>query len=173
MQSTQVQFSHAQDHDFSGLDEGSSDLSLFQPQFADGVRCNHRGDLLAPDRECDLGHDAIDLYINDAADQRIARADSSKLGATSRKWRAPFGKVKMLVQFAFRNAMMSALSFDRLDFSCMDPPLESGITDAEHFGGVPKLHQFDMVTQESVPPLRSLLCRVHHKRSAPSARIST
>jgi hypothetical protein len=38
----------------------------------------------------------------------------------------------------------------------VDPPLESGITDAEHFGGVAKLYQFDMVTQESVPPARSL-----------------
>ena len=38
---------YAQDHHLSGLDEGSSYLSFFQPQFANGVRRNHRGDLLA------------------------------------------------------------------------------------------------------------------------------
>jgi hypothetical protein len=72
------------------------------------------------------------------------------------KWHALFGKMQVLVQFAFRNPVMPALSLDRLDFSRVDPPLESGITDAEHFGGVAKLYQFDMVTQESVPPARSL-----------------
>jgi hypothetical protein len=34
----------------------------------------------------------------------------------------------------------------------VDPSFEGGITDVEHFGGVAKLHQLDVVTQESVPP---------------------
>ena len=51
---------------------------------------------------------------------------------------------------------MPTLSFDRLDFSRMDPSLQSGLTDAEHFGGVAKWHQLDVVTPESVPPPESL-----------------
>ncbi len=42
--------SYPQDHDFSGLDEGGSDLSLFQTQFADSIRRNHRDNLLAADQ---------------------------------------------------------------------------------------------------------------------------
>ena len=38
---------HPQNHDFSGLDEGGGDLSLFQSQFADRIRGDHRSDLLA------------------------------------------------------------------------------------------------------------------------------
>jgi hypothetical protein len=36
-----------------------------------------------------------------------------------------------------------------MDFPGMDPSLQRGITDAEHFRGIPKLHQFGMVAQES------------------------
>jgi hypothetical protein len=131
---------------------------LFQPEFAHGIRRDHGGDLLAADGECDLGHNAFHLDVHDAADQLIARADSSKLGATLGKRRPLFGKVEVFVQFAFRNPVMPALSFDRLDFSRVDPSLQRGITDAEYFGRVAKLHQLDMVTQESVPPPGS--CRV-------------
>lgn len=146
--------SRAQDHDFSGFDEGSGDLSLFQPEFADSIRRNHGGDLLAADRQRDLGHDAVHFNVNDAPDQLIACADSSKLGATLGQGHALIGKVKVLVQFTLRNPVMAALSLNRPDFSGVDPSLESGITDPEYFGSVAKLHQLDMVTQEYIPSLR-------------------
>jgi hypothetical protein len=144
--------SRAQDHDFGGLDEGRSDLSLFQAELADSIRRNYRGDLLAADRQCDLGHDAIHLDVNDAADQLITRADSSKLGAALRQGHPLFSKVEVLVQFAFRNPVMPALSLDRPDCSRVDPSLERRVTDAENLGSVAKLHQLDTVTQGSVPP---------------------
>ena len=52
---------------------------------------------------------------------------------------------------------MPALRFDSPEFSRVDPPLESGITDAEHLGSVTKAHQLGMIAQESVPPPTSLL----------------
>ena len=58
---------YPQNHDFRGFDEGSRNLSFFQPQFADRICCDHRGNLLAADRQRDLSHDSIDLDVDDTA----------------------------------------------------------------------------------------------------------
>src|SRR5215813_2166348 len=44
------------------------------------VRGDDRGHVLTPNRECDLGHDAVNFDINDSADKLIASADSAELG---------------------------------------------------------------------------------------------
>jgi hypothetical protein len=96
-----------------------------------------------------LSHDSIYLDVNDPADQLITGADSAKLGAALRKRHPLFGKVQVFVQLAFRDAMMPALGFHGTHFPGVDPTLQRGITDAEHFRGVPKLYQFGMIAQES------------------------
>ena len=83
-------------------------------------------------------HDPFDLNVDNPTNELIARTDSPELSTTLRKRQSLFRKVKMFVQFAFRNPVVSTLCFDSPEFSRVDPPLESGITDAEHFCSVTK-----------------------------------
>jgi len=160
--------SYAQDHDFSGFDKSSNDLSFFQTQFTHCIRRYYRRDLLAPDRQSYLCHDSFDLNLNNPTDELIARTNSPKLSAALRG-RGPFiREAKVSVQFALWYTVMPTLRFDSPELARVDPSLESRIADAEHLGSVTKSHQFGMVAQESAPALTNLPYRGYHKRPAPS-----
>src|ERR1700683_475969 len=76
------------DHDFGGLHEGGDGLAFFQTQFANRVGGDDGGDALASDGEGDLGDQAVNFDVGDAADELIAPADAAKIGAA-------FGNVAM------------------------------------------------------------------------------
>jgi hypothetical protein len=76
------------DHDFGGLDERGDGLAFFQTQLANGIAGDDGGDALAADGEGDLGDQAVNFYIGDAADELVAAADAAKVGAA-------FGDVAM------------------------------------------------------------------------------
>jgi hypothetical protein len=161
--------SYAQDHDFSGFDKSSNNLSFFQTQFTHCIRRYYRGDLLAPDRQSYLCHNSFDLNLNNPTDELVARTNSPKLSAALRD-RGPFiSEAKVSMQFALRYPVMPTLRFDSPELPRVDPSLESRIADAEHLGSVTKSHQLGMVAQESAPSSTSPPCRGYHKRPASSA----
>jgi hypothetical protein len=139
---------YSQDHDFSRFDKGSRHLPFLQTHFANRVRCNHRGNPLSANRQGDLCHDSFDLNVEDAPDQLIPCADLPELSPTLRNRQSFFRKVKMLIQLAFGNPVMSALGLDGVQLSRMDPSLQRGIADAEHLGRVPGANQLGIIVQE-------------------------
>src|SRR6476646_4141979 len=139
---------YSQDHDFSRFDKSSSNLPFLQTQLANGVRGDHRGDSLSANRQGDLCHDSVDLDIEDAPYQLVAGADLPELSATLWNRQAPFCKVKVFVQLALGNTVMSALGLDGENLTGMDPSLQRGITDAEHLGSVTRTDQLGVFTQE-------------------------
>ena len=100
---------YSQDHDFSRFDKSSGQLPFLQTQLANGVRGDHRGDPLSANRQGNLCHDSVDLDIENAPYQLVAGADLPELSAPLRNRQAPFSKVKMLIQLALGNPVMSPL----------------------------------------------------------------
>ena len=77
------------------------------------VSGDDRGHVLTPNRECDLGHDAVNFDINDSADKLIASADSAELGTSF-----PYGdllpwQIQIFIYFTLGNSMVPTLSLDR------------------------------------------------------------
>jgi hypothetical protein len=100
---------YSQDHDFSRFDKSSGQLPFLQTQLANSVRGDHRGDPLSANRQGNLCHDSVDLDIENAPYQLVAGADLPELSAPLRNRQAPFSKVKMLIQLALGNPVMSPL----------------------------------------------------------------
>src|SRR5258708_3407739 len=92
--------------------------------------------MLARDRQRHLGHQALNLQVDDAAGKLVASADFSE-GLSAGGYRAsPRNGRKQAVDFGFRYAMMPARGLDRFDLAFVNPLLQCGITDAQHLADV-------------------------------------
>ncbi len=69
--------SDTEDHDLGGFDEGGYGFSFFEAHFAGGVGGDDGGDDLASDGEADLGEEAFEFEVDDAADELVASADGA------------------------------------------------------------------------------------------------
>jgi hypothetical protein len=121
--------SDTEHHDLSGFDQGGDGFAFFQAQLAGGVGSDDGGDDLAADGETDLGEEAFDFEIDDAADELIAAADGAHHLAL--RGFGAFGFVEERVQFRFGNAVVTARGFDGLELAAIDPLLDGGVGDAE------------------------------------------
>ncbi len=92
--------------------------------------------MLAADGESDLGHEAIDFDLNDAADELVAARNFAEVFAAGGDRLFVAGTVEEAVEFGFGDAVVAAGGFDGFDFLFVDPLLESGVTDAEDFRGL-------------------------------------
>jgi hypothetical protein len=76
-------------------------------------------------------------YIRNAADKLAPGANHPSLGDGS-----PFDPVEQeCIQFRFGDSIMAAGSFDRRDFSLVDPLLQRPITQTERRGRIQRAHQ--------------------------------
>jgi len=121
--------SDTEHHDLSGFDQGGDRLAFFQAQLAGGVGGDDGGDDLAADGEADLGEQAFDFEVDNAADELIAAADGAHHLAL-RSFGAS-GFVEEGVEFRFGNAIVAARRFDGLQLAAIDPLLDGRIRDAK------------------------------------------
>jgi hypothetical protein len=121
--------SDSEHHDFGGFDEGGYGFAFFEAEFSGGIGSDNGGDDLAADGEADLGHEAFDFELDDAADELIASADGAHGLAAGRL--GSFGFVEERVELRLGDAVMAAGGFDGAQFAAIDPLLDSGIRDAE------------------------------------------
>src|ERR1700691_1264039 len=99
------------DHDFGGLYQSGDGLAFFQAEFANRVGGDDGGNALATDGEGDLGDQAINSYIGDAADELVAAADAAEIGAAFGDVAVFGGAVQETVHFFFGDAVGAAGGF--------------------------------------------------------------
>src|SRR5262249_54500997 len=75
--------SDAEDHDFCGFDEGGGAFTGFEAHFSGRVGGDERSDVLFADAESDLGEEAAEFNVGDAADELIAAGDFAKFATAS------------------------------------------------------------------------------------------
>ncbi len=66
------------DHHFGGLDEGDGNVAFLQVKVGDGVGGDDGGDALHAERDDDLGEQAVNLDLGDAAEKLVAAADAAQ-----------------------------------------------------------------------------------------------
>ena len=126
--------SDTEHHDFGGFDEGGDGFAFLQSHFSRGVGGDDGGDGLTADGEADLGEEAFDFEVDDAAYELVASADGAHHLA--------FGGVGALgfeeegVEFGFGDAVMAAGGFDGFELAAVDPLFDGGVGDAEPQCGV-------------------------------------
>jgi len=130
--------SNPQNHHFGGFDEGGGRLSRLQLHLPGGARRDNGRNLLATNRNLDLGHQAANADRFDSSDQLISSADvaaqqlSFFLGLGS-------GAEKQPVHFTHRYAVMSAGGTDAADLLLVNPLLDGGKADPQLQGRVAEL----------------------------------
>jgi hypothetical protein len=125
--------SDTEHHDLGGLDESGDRFALLQAQLAGGVGRDDGGDDLAADGKADLGHQAFDFEVDNAADELVAAADGAH-GLTVRGFRAS-GFVEEGVELGLGDAVVAAWGFGGLDFAAVDPLFDGRVGDAEAQSG--------------------------------------
>ena len=110
MEETGIRDSDTEHHDLGGLDEGGDGFAFFEAELAGGIGRDDGGDDLAADGEADLGHEAFDFQVDDAADELVASADGAH-GLAARRLGA-FGFVEERVELGFGNTIVAAGGFD-------------------------------------------------------------
>src|SRR5215469_17951158 len=99
--------SHSKNHDFSGLDEGSSSLTGFKTHLASRPRCDDRRDPLFGDRKNHLGHKTTDLDTLNSANELISAAELAHQEGALRTGLG-CGPEQEPIHLTLRDTMMSA-----------------------------------------------------------------
>src|SRR5947209_18562585 len=129
--------SNSKNHDFSGFDQRRGQVAGLQAQFPCRVRRDNRSDALLADGELYLGQHSAEFHTHHAADELIPAADSAEVAAAL-AYRAPRQLLRQQpVNFAPRDAMVSAGDLRRLDYFLVDPLLQSEMADAHEIGRLP------------------------------------
>ncbi len=136
---------HANDHDFGGLDERGGGVALLETHFSNRIRGDNGGDALAADGEGDLGHQAADLDVQDAADELIAPADATKIGSSLLNRTVFLDAVEEFVNFGFGDTVMAPRRLHRAQLAFIDPLFERGIADAENLRGIARREQLGTI----------------------------
>ena len=131
--------SNTEHHDFRRFDKGGDRFSFFKAHFAGGVGGDDGGDDLAADGEADLGEEAFDFKLDDAADELIAAADRAH--HLTLRGLGTFGFEEERVELGLGDAVVAAGSFDGLKFAAIDPLLDGGVGDAEAESGIARSEQ--------------------------------
>jgi hypothetical protein len=121
--------SDTEHHDLGGFDERGDGVTGFELHFAGSVGGDDGCDDLATDGKFDLGHEALDFEIDDAADELIASADGAHHLALGRVGTLRF--VEHAVELGFGDAVVAAGSLNGFDFLVVDPLLDGGVGDSE------------------------------------------
>ena len=145
-------------HYFRRLDQGGGDLALLQSHFPDGIGGHDGCDVLIAHRQCDLSHEAADLYVQHSAHKLVAPADSSKILAPRFDGVAADRLGEETIDLRFWNSMVPALRLYCFQLSTIDPLLQRRVTDSEHLCRVSRRVQLRMLH----------VCR-HSPKAPPSA----
>src|SRR5437667_370229 len=149
--------SNSKNHDFSGFDQRGGQVAGLQAQFPCRVRRDNRSDALLADGEFYLGQQSAEFHAHHAADELIPAADSAEVAAAPAHGAPRQFFRQQPVNFALRDAMVSAGGFRRLDFFLVDPLLQSGIADPQDIGRLARRQQIQ--PGHSVFPRRYSLIR--------------
>lgn len=123
------------DHDVGGFDEGGGGVATFELHLADGVGGDDGGDALVVDGEDDLGHEAVDLDVDDFADELVASADLAVAlaGACGGSLLLAFEEG---LERGDSDAVVTAGGGGGGELAREDPLLDGGVADVDHAGGL-------------------------------------
>src|SRR5882757_7070894 len=126
------EMSYAEDHDFGRFDQRGGALSRLKPEFLRGIGGNDGGNVLLADRQRDLGQQAAKFDGHDAPDQLVSPADLPQIATPSLDVAALQLPREQAIDFAFRDAVVPAGGFYRLEFAAVNPLLQGGVADAQN-----------------------------------------
>lgn len=118
-------WSHPQDHNLGGFDQRGRRLPRLQPHFSGRPRRYYGYDLLIPDRESNLCHQAADSDVVNASHQLIASAYAAH-GLSAPGSRFCTGAKQQPIDFDLRDAVMTPGSLNAPNLPGIDPLLYRG-----------------------------------------------
>src|SRR5262249_24696429 len=97
------------------------------------VRGNDRCEVLAPERQSHLRHQAFNLELYNPAHKLVASADLSEVFSALLHRPTLWNSGQKAINLGFRNTMMPTRCFDCLDLALVNPLLQRRVAYTQHF----------------------------------------